>query len=179
MKVLLVEDDPLAGKLLSATLTNHRYTVDLATDGQQGFELADQFNYDLILLDVQLPKLDGIHLCQKLRARGCSTPILMLTACDSNEGVIQGLDAGADDYVIKPCDPEQLAARMRSLLRRREKQVTSPYLQWGDLTLNLLSAEVTYREETVALTAKEYGLLELFLRHPQRVFSRSALLDLL
>lgn len=179
MKILLVEDDPLAGTLLSTMLSACRYTVDLATDGQQGFELADQLDYDLIVLDVQLPKLNGIQLCQQLRARGCSTPILMLTACDSSEDVIQGLDAGADDYVVKPYEPKQLAARVRSLLRRREKVLSSPVLQWGDLTLNPVSVEVTYQGKPVSMRPKEYSLLELFLRHPQRVFSRSAILDLL
>lgn len=179
MKVLLVEDDSLAARLLSSMLSRYHYTVEIATDGQQGFELADQFDYDLILLDVQLPKLDGVHLCQRLRVKGCSTPILMLTACDSSKEIIQGLDAGADDYVLKPYEPDQLAARIRSLLRRREKELSPSLLQWGNLRLNYHLTQVTYQDHAIHLTPKEYGLLELFLRHPQRVFSRSTLLDLL
>ncbi|NJN88622.1 MAG: response regulator transcription factor, partial [Leptolyngbyaceae cyanobacterium SL_7_1] len=104
MKILLVEDDLSSGKLLSKILKNHHYAIDLATDGLTGLELASQWSYDLYILDVQLPKLDGISLCHRLRAQGKTAPILMLTGKRSNDDIVTGLDAGADDYVIKPFD---------------------------------------------------------------------------
>jgi DNA-binding response OmpR family regulator/HPt (histidine-containing phosphotransfer) domain-containing protein len=177
MKILLVEDDLSAGALLLTLLTTHRYTVDLATDGQAGFDLAEQGSYDLILLDVLLPKLDGISLCQRLREQGYEKPILMLTSRDSNNDVITGLDAGADDYIIKPYDSAQLAARIRALLRRGKQAFSLSLLQWGGLSLNPVSTEVIYRNTKILLTAKEYMLLEFFLRHPQQVFSRDALIN--
>jgi DNA-binding response OmpR family regulator/HPt (histidine-containing phosphotransfer) domain-containing protein len=177
MKILLVEDDSLAGELLITLLRNHCYIVDLAVDGKTGFDLAEQQDYDLILLDVLLPKLDGISVCRRLRGQGCETPILMLTSRDSGDDVITGLDAGADDYVIKPYDPAQLSARIRSLLRRGKQSFSSALLQWGDLSLNPVSTEVIYQNTKIFLTAKEYTLLEFFLRHPQQVFSRDALID--
>ncbi|TVQ06518.1 MAG: response regulator [Leptolyngbya sp. DLM2.Bin27] len=177
MRILLVEDDSLAGELLVSHLKKRCYTVDLAIDGQVGFELANQWSYNLIVLDVQLPKLDGLSVCRQLRGQGCETPILMLTARDASDDVVTGLDAGADDYVTKPCDPAQLTARIRSLLRRGQQPLSLPTLCWGDLSLHLDSAEVFYQTTKVPLTAKEYTLLAYFLRHPQRVFSRCALID--
>lgn len=177
MKILLVEDDSLAGELLLSLLTARRYTVDLATDGQTGFDLAEQWVYDLILLDVLLPKLDGISLCRRLREGGCETPILMLTSRDSDNDVVIGLDAGADDYVIKPYDLSQLVARIRTLLRRGKQALSCQTLEWGNLSLNPVSTKVSYQHTEISLTAKEYILLEFFLRHPQQVFSRNALID--
>ncbi|MGI0485539.1 response regulator [Pantanalinema rosaneae CENA516] len=176
MKILLVEDDPSTVEFLSAILMAHRYTVDVATDGQTGLELAILWSYDLILLDVELPKLDGVTLCHKLRSQGNNTPILILTAKGSNTDMVAGLDAGADDYVAKPCEPSQLLARIRALLRRGG-DTPATTLTWGGLRLDPVAAKVTYQDQTVALRSKEYNLLELFLRHPQRVFSRSAILD--
>jgi diguanylate cyclase (GGDEF)-like protein len=176
MKILIVEDDQATGKLLSQTLSANRYTVDLATDGVTGLQLAELWEYDLILLDVKLPKLDGIQVCRAIRSRVNKTPILMLTAQESTEDVITGLDAGADDYVIKPCNLHQLLARIRSLLRR-SADIPSPVLTWGELCFDPLICQVTYRQRVISLRSKEYTLLELFLRHPQRIFSRSAILD--
>lgn len=177
MRILLVEDDELTSELLSAELVAHRYAVDAVADGAIGFDLATQWTYDLILLDVLLPTLSGIEVCRRLRAQDCKTPILMLTTKDSNADVIAGLDAGADDYVAKSCDPSQLLARVRALLRRSGTVATSPVLTWEHLCLDPASAQVTYQHESIALRPKEYSLLELFLRHPQRVFSRSAVID--
>lgn len=176
MKILLVEDDEPTGSALSEALTEHHYLVNLATDGRTGLELAEAFDYDLILLDVLVPKLDGITLCRKLRSRGYQKPILLLTAKDSNTDRVTGLDAGADDYVVKPYDLSELLARIRALLRRGGEPMT-PVLRWGDLQLNASASEVTYGDTLLTLTPKEYSLLELFLRHPQRVFSRSDILD--
>lgn len=177
MKILLIEDDQPTSEILSDTLSAHRYAVDVIADGAAGLEMASQWNYDLILLDVLLPTLNGVEVCRRLRARGCQTPILMLTMKDSNEDVIAGLDAGADDYVAKSCASSQLLARVRALLRRGSNTSASPLLTWGRLCLDPALAQVTYNQQVVPLRPKEYTLLELFLRHPHRVLSRTAIID--
>jgi DNA-binding response OmpR family regulator len=176
MKILLVEDDETIVQMLQPTLASQRYLVELASDGQAGWELVDSFEYDLILLDVMLPKLDGIDFCKKLRAKGDRTPVLLLTAQDSSTDKVRGLDAGADDYALKPFDIEELLARIRALLRR-SSGTPSPVLEWGFLKLDPSSCEVTYDGKLLHLTAKEYGILELLLRNTHRIFSQSALLD--
>ncbi|MCL6436237.1 MAG: response regulator [Leptolyngbyaceae cyanobacterium HOT.MB2.61] len=176
MKILVVEDDELTAEALVAALSNQNYTVEVASDGEAGWELAEAFTYDLILLDVTLPRLDGIHLCQRLRSHGFQMPILLLTARNSSHDKAIGLDAGADDYVVKPFEPEELAARIRALLRRNQATVQS-VLEWGNLRLDPKSCEVTYGAQPVSLTAKEYALLELFLRNSRRVFSCGAILE--
>jgi len=176
MKILLVEDDETIVQMLQPTLASQRYLVELASDGQAGWELVDSFEYDLILLDVMLPKLDGINFCKKLRAKGDRTPVLLLTAQDSSTDKVRGLDAGADDYALKPFDIEELLARIRALLRR-SSSTPSPVLEWGFLRLDPSSCEVTYNGKLLHLTAKEYGILELLLRNTHRIFSQSALLD--
>lgn len=176
MKILLVEDDELAGKALVEALVAHHYTVDVAADGEAGLELATAFDYDLILLDWLIPKLNGISLCRQLRSQGYQQPILLLTAKDSHTEITTGLDSGADDYVVKPYDLSELMARIRALLRRGNSPVTD-VLSWGNLSLNPVSGEVTCGEHLLSLTPKEYSLLELFLRNPQRIFSRSAIID--
>lgn len=184
MKILLVEDDPLLSKVLTNVLEANRYVIDVAIDGQAGLDLATVVEYELILLDVQIPKLDGISLCQKLRSQGYYKPILLLTANDSDAEVVAGFDAGADDYLSKSCAPEVLLAKIRTLLRR--SQALSPgnaakdfsaTLIWGNLCLDMDSGRVTFGEQVISLTATEYNLLELFLRNPDRIFSRSAILD--
>ena len=130
MKILLVEDDELIGSALFEALVAHHYTVDVAADGQAGLEMATTFEYDLILLDWLIPKLDGISLCRQLRARGYQKSILLLTAKDSNSDIVQGLDAGADDYIVKPYDLSALMARIRALLRRGNSPVTSVLTWW-------------------------------------------------
>ena len=176
MKILLVEDDELVAEVLSKALTTQHYLVDLATDGQAGVELAEAFEYDLILLDLLLPKLDGISFCKQRRQAGDRTPILLLTAQDTSTNKVAGLDAGADDYMVKPFDLHELLARIRALLRRGTS-VTMPVLEWGNLRLDPSSCEVRYAEQVLSVTPKEYSLLELFLRNTQRIFSQSALLD--
>ncbi|XZF66236.1 MAG: response regulator transcription factor [Gloeotrichia echinulata DVL01] len=162
--------------MLYANLTANRYAVDLASDGQLAWELLMHWEYDLILLDVLIPKLDGISLCRQLRSLGNQTPILMLTAQNSNENVIAGLDAGADDYVIKPFNPNQLLARIRALLRRGSS-VTAPVLSWGYLCLDPTLMHVTYKQQEITFRPKEYALLELFLRNRERIFSRNSIID--
>lgn len=177
MKILLVEDDLSTRDLLVFHLTAARYTVEQAVDGVTARELAALWNYDLILLDINIPQLDGLSLCRQLRGQGVSTPILMLTAQAEDDDVITGLDAGADDYVTKPFEVSQVLARLRALLRRGARATTIPPLVWGQLCLDPTLVQVTYDGQVVPLTPKEYSLLELFLRHPQRVFSRSTILD--
>ena len=130
--------------------------------------VVEAFDYDLILLDVMLPKLDGISICRHVRSQGYTMPILMLTAVDGDRAV--GLDAGADDYAIKPFNPEDLTARIRALLRRGTA-TARPILTWENLALDPRNCEVAYEGKSIALTPKEYALLELLLRHNRRVFS--------
>ncbi len=175
MKILLVDDDQQFSDQLKASLTACYYTVDTAIDGQEGWNLVETFDYDLILLDILLPKLDGISFCRRLRAKGSQTLVLLLTARSTSHDKILGLDAGADDYVVKPIGFQELEARIRALLRRKTT-ATAPRLEWGNLRLDSKSGEVTYNHASLSLTRKEYGLLELFLRNPDRIFSHSAIL---
>ncbi|ABA21252.1 multi-component transcriptional regulator, winged helix family [Trichormus variabilis ATCC 29413] len=177
MKILLVEDDVITATLLREVLTAEYYTVELATDGQNGLTLATLSNFDLILLDLLIPKLDGINLCRQLRAQGIQKPILLLTAKDQSADVVKGLDAGADDYVTKPYDISELLARIRALLRRGKTELIPNLLSWENLDVNVISAEVTYKGQPISLSPKEYSLLGLFLRNPQRIFSRSEIID--
>ncbi|HEY9882396.1 MAG TPA: response regulator transcription factor, partial [Thermosynechococcaceae cyanobacterium] len=176
MKILLVEDDDVLIKVLTKTLKAHHYIIDAVKDGEMGWTYGSTFEYDLIVLDVVLPKLDGISLCKRFRAEGYVTPILLLTSQTANSAKVQGLDAGADDYVVKPFDQAELAARMRALLRRGSPN-PYPLLTWGDLMLNPSTCEVSYRGQRLDLTTKEYELLELMLRDSQHVFSSDELLD--
>jgi DNA-binding response OmpR family regulator len=176
MRILLVEDDQRIAIALMETLRDRQYQVDLGEDGESGWEFLQAFNYELILLDITLPKLNGIQLCQRLRKAGIQTPVLMLTARDSSSDKVLGLDAVADDYVVKPFDLAELAARIRALLRRGTV-VLPAVLEWGDLRLNPSSYEVTYGENLLHLTPKEYQLLELFIRKNKMVLSRGLILD--
>jgi diguanylate cyclase (GGDEF)-like protein len=176
MKILLIEDDALIAAPLAKALIDQHYAVDVAKDGQVGWELLESFTYDLILLDVMLPKLDGMSLCRQLRSQGNQTPILLLTAHNSSTDRVMGLDAGADDYVAKPFNLEELLARIRALLRRGGAALP-PLLKWRNLNLDPSICEVTCNSQSVRLTPKEYGLLELFLRNPHRIFSTGALID--
>ncbi len=176
MKMLLVEDDRQVAEVLSEALRDRHYVVEIATDGQEGLELAETFTYNLIILDLVLPKLDGIQLCQKLRQSGNRTLILMLTARDTSDDRILGLDAGADDYVVKPFEIQELFARIRALLRRNET-ILPPILEWENLCFNPSQCEVKYNNKLLKLTPKEYALLELLLRSHHRVLSRRTILD--
>jgi len=176
MRILIVEDDERIAESLAEALSDQHYVVDVATDGQVGWNFLDAFAYDLLLLDIMLPKLNGISLCRQLRSQGYSLPILLLTAKDTTDDQVTGLDAGADDYVVKPYKLQELMARIRALLRRGSSTIP-PILEWGSLRLDCSSCEVTYKDRPVQITPKEYRLLELFLRRGCQVFSRSAILD--
>ena len=176
MRILIVDDDELMIQALTEILTNQNYAVEVVTDGQSAWNLIEAFDYDLVLLDVMLPKLDGINLCQHIRSHGYLMPILLLTGRDSSHDKAIGLDAGADDYVVKPFQEEELVARIRALLRRGGNTL-QPVLEWEHLRLDPSSCEVTYQDRLLALTPKEYALLELFLRNSRRVFSCGMILE--
>jgi DNA-binding response OmpR family regulator len=176
MRILLVEDDNRLAEALEEALTEQRYIVDIVHDGEAGWMQAQMMDYDLILLDVILPKLDGMSLCKRLRTDSYSSPILMMTARDTSADKVRGLDAGADDYVVKPIDLAELLARVRALLRRGTVSA-SPVLEWDSLKLDPSTYEVTYQNKLLRLTPKEYSLLELFLRNGRRILSRSLLIE--
>ena len=176
MKILLVEGDEVSIAALTHILTAHYSVVDVVQDGEMGWTYGSTFEYDLMVLDVVLPKLDGISLCRRFRDRGYATPILLLMAQDAGTVQVQGLNAGADDCVVKPFDPIELMARIRAILRRSSTNPL-PLLTWGDLFLDPSTCEVSYNSQPVSLTTKEYELLELFLRDSQSVFGSDELID--
>ncbi len=176
MKILLVEDDDASIALLTRNLSLQHHIIDAVKDGEMGWTYATTFEYDLIILDIMLPKLDGISLCKQLRTEGYTMPILLLTAQDLTIAKIQGFEAGADDYVVKPYEIAELIARVNALLRRGSSNPL-PLLIWGDLVLNPSTCEVTYNRCALTLTTKEYDLLELLLRDSYRVFSSEEIID--
>lgn len=176
MRILLVDDDEALMETLAENLIRQRYAVDIAGNGEIAQEFQNLFFYDLIVLDWLLPDTEGIALCRQFRQRGVTCPILMLTAKDNSADKVKALDTGADDYVVKPFDFEELCARIRALLRRDSSGATS-VLQWGDLSLNPSTFEVFYGDHQLHTTPKEYALLELFLRHPTQVFSLDTIID--
>ena len=176
MRILLVDDDEILIDVLQKTLGEKNYALDAVTDGEQGWIYGSAYTYDLIILDWSLPKLDGISLCHRFRAHGYRMPILLLTAHNSSQEKIKALDAGADDYLCKPFDMEELAARLRALLRR-SKSNSFPVLSWGDLRLDPCTCQVTYQGHLLSLTAKEYQLLELFMGHSHEVFSIEEIIE--
>ncbi len=175
MKILLVEDDQATCALLESSL-GAQYIVEVGANGQSAIDLVEQFSYDLVLLDVGIPEVDGISVCKRLRARGCQVPILLLTAKDKATDLVIGLDAGADDYMVKPFNISELLARIRALLRRGRTTAPST-VSHGELQMNCVANEIRYGQQVLRLTPKEYGILELLLLHPQRIFSRAALID--
>ncbi|MEB3212332.1 MAG: PAS domain S-box protein [Leptolyngbyaceae bacterium] len=177
MKILVVEDEAILVQALQALLTDHHYSVDIASDGLEGLAMSEAYTYDLILLDIGLPKLDGVSLCQQLRSKGIQTPILLLTGqvAEANAKA-DALNAGADDYVTKPFDVEELLARIQSLLRRGGLKAP-PILKWGNLTLDPSHLQVNYGEALLYLTPKEYGLLEVLVRHAPSILNAAAILD--
>lgn len=176
MRILLVEDDERITQALTEALTDHHYVVDRVHDGQTGWDFVEAAPYDLIILDLMLPRLNGIEFCRRLRQHKNTTPVLMLTAKDTSADKVSGLDVGADDYVVKPFDLQEFLARVRALLRRGHSTFP-PVLEWGYLKLDPNSYQVTYAEQLVPLSPKEYRLLELFLRNPERLLTREIIVE--
>lgn len=174
-RILLVEDDPRIARPLARDLRLEWHALDVATDGEEGWEFLQSTAYDLAIIDVLLPKLDGIQLCQRARLNRLVTPVLLLTALDTTVDKVRGLDAGADDYLVKPFSLEELHARIRALLRRSHSP--APVLAWGTLRLDPASRSVTVDGSSISLTPKEYQLLELFLRSPRRVLGVNEILE--
>jgi two-component system OmpR family response regulator len=176
MRVLVVEDDTRMSRLLKRGLEEEGHAVDLAADGPEGLWLATENPYAAIVLDVMLPGFDGFELCRKLRAAGVWVPVLMLTARDAVGDRVRGLDAGADDYLVKPFSLLELAARLRALVRRDDR-ARPVLLAEGDLKLDPASKRAWRAGAELQLSPKEFSLLELFLRHPGTVLTRSQILD--
>lgn len=176
MRALVVEDNPRLRQSLRLSLVDEGYAVDEAADGPKGQELAEREAYDAIVLDLMLPGKDGLAVCRDLRAEGVTTPILMLTARDTVEDRVRGLDSGADDYLVKPFALQELLARLRSLLRR-ETPSKAGVLRAADLDLDPAAHTVVRGNDYVALTAKEFAILEFLLRHTNRVVRRDQLED--
>ncbi|NJO40386.1 MAG: response regulator transcription factor [Cyanobacteria bacterium CRU_2_1] len=176
MRILVVEDDVQIADMLTEALTNRQYRVDVAQDGEEAWDWIETLEYNLILLDVTLPRMNGIRFCQKLRDCHSAIPVLMLTARDTIADKIIGLDAGADDYMVKPFDLEELMARIRALLRRGSS-TSRPNLSWGNLSLNPNTYEVTYADQLLTLTPKEFALLELLIANGRRVLSRPGIIE--
>jgi len=174
MRILVVEDEVKMASFIKRGLEEEGSAVDISSDGQDGLYRASSGSYDLIVLDITLPLMDGLEVCRKLRENRVSTPILLLTARDSVEMKVRGLDSGADDYLTKPFAFAELLARIRAL-RRRDRTEVNLRLQIGDLTLDPLTRRVTRASQPITLTSKEFALLECFMRHPDQVLSRTVL----
>jgi len=176
MKILVVEDDKTVGQYVKRGLTEAGYHADLAADGEEGLRLASGGHYDMLVLDLRLPKLDGRDLLRTLRDRGTTIPVLVLTAQDAVDYKVQALRSGADDYVTKPFALEELLARVEAL-GRRPKAIAPPVHSVADLTLDTGSREVRRAGKVVDLTPKEYAVLEYLMRHPGRVMPRTLITE--
>src|SRR5260221_5566987 len=178
MHILVVEDERRLANLLKRVLTEERHVVDVAYDGAEGLHLAASGTYDLVVLDVMLPEVDGIQICRTMRAERVDSAVLMLTARGAIEDRVTGLNVGADDYLTKPFAMEELLARVNALLRRRDRRFDeAPQLAVGDLTLDLVRHEARRGGRVIELTAKEFALLEYLMRHPGRVLTRTQIVD--
>jgi DNA-binding response OmpR family regulator len=176
MRILVVEDEHKLAGVLKGGLENHGYAVDLAYDGEDGLVMATLASYDVIILDVMLPKLNGFATVRALRERRTHTPVLMLTARDSVDDRVSGLDSGADDYLTKPFSFRELVARVRALLRREDAS-KDPVLRVADLEVDTVSREVRRGGRSIELTSKEFAILEYFLRNPDRVLTRKQIAE--
>jgi heavy metal response regulator len=176
MRILVVEDEKKVASFIKKGLEEEYYAVDIAYDGEEGLVLADINEYDLILLDIMLPKLDGMEVLRRIRGNGSGVPILMLTAKDAVEDIVSGLDSGSDDYLTKPFSFAELVARVRALLRRKTKEKTD-LLTIDDLILSTSTHRVKRGGREIELTAKEYALLEYFMRNPNRILTRTLITE--
>jgi two-component system copper resistance phosphate regulon response regulator CusR len=177
MRILLAEDEPHAATVLAKGLREASFAVDIASDGEAALFQAGTTDYDGVILDIMLPRVDGLAVCRKIRDTGCTVPILMLTARDAVESRIEGLDCGADDYLVKPYDFGELLARLRALLRRGARPVLPERLAVGPLVVETRSRRVRVDGREIALSAKEYALLEFLTRHAGAVVSRGEIAE--
>jgi two-component system response regulator MprA len=175
VKVLVVDDDGAVRSSLERALAVERYEVDVAEDGVEALDRLAAASYDAVILDVAMPELDGLEACRRLRASGDRTPVLMLTARDAVDDRVEGLDAGADDYLVKPFALRELYARLRALLRRVEGP--SEQLEFADVRLDPVSRDVLRGDRRIELSRTEFSLLELFLRNPRQVLTRAVIFE--
>ena len=176
MRILVVEDEPRMASLIRQGLEEEAYAVDVVGNGLEAIEWVQSAPYDIVLLDIMLPGMDGIAVCRQLRAKGYTMPVLMLTARDTLPDKVKGLDSGADDYLVKPFAIEELTARLRAL-GRREGPSKTPELVVGDLVLDTATKRARRGGALIELTAKEYALLETLMRHPNQVLSRDQIIE--
>jgi two-component system, OmpR family, response regulator MprA len=176
-RILVVDDEPAVQHALSRALTLERYEVALCGDGGDALERIAEGSYDAVILDVSMPVLDGLEVCKRVREGGDRTPVLMLTAREQVDDRVAGLDAGADDYLVKPFALRELMARVRALLRRADESDQEEILSFEDLRLDRLAHEAWRGERSLNLTRTEFLLLELFLRHPKQVLTRSIIFE--
>ncbi len=179
-RILVVDDEPAVQGALSRALALERYKVSQAMDGQQALERLDADPYEVVILDISMPRVDGLEVCRRLRRGGDRTPVLMLTAREGVDDRVAGLDAGADDYLVKPFALRELLARVRALLRRTgedEEDAQERVLEFEDLRLDRFAHEAWRGDRVLALTRTEFLLLEMFLRHPRQVLTRSAIFE--
>ena len=175
-RVLVVDDEPAVRRALERALRLENYEVAMAGDGEEALDVLATTPADAVILDILMPKLDGLEVCRRLRKAGDRTPVLMLTARDAIDDRVEGLDVGADDYLVKPFALRELQARLRALLRRTGEDA-GEVLRFGDLTLDPSAHEVTRGERVIDLSKTEFLLLELFMRHPRQVLTRSTIFE--
>ncbi|MCX5802376.1 MAG: response regulator transcription factor [Proteobacteria bacterium] len=176
MKVLLVEDEAKVANFISKGLQEEGYNVDVAYDGKKGLELLKEFNYDIVLLDLMIPEVDGLQLLKNIRSWGIHTPVLIITAKSSKEDVVKGLDMGSDDYLTKPFAFEELLARVRALLRRSRKADTH-ILEYKDIILNPYNRRLNIASKDVELTEKEFLIMEFMLKNSERALTRKEIAE--
>ena len=177
MRILLVEDEPTAAKFIAKGLREASFAVDVAADGETAAEYCAITNYDAVVLDVMLPRKDGITLCRELRAAGSDVPVLMLTARDEVDARVEGLDAGADGYLTKPFEFRELLARVRALTRRERRPLAPQRVALGHLTIDLIAKRVWRGDAEVSLTTREFALLEFFIRRVGQVVGRGEIAE--
>ena len=174
MRILVAEDEKRLASYLKKGLEENSFAVDLAPDGEEAAYMLESKEYDLVILDIMLPKIDGIRVLKKIRQKGIQTPVLMLTAKDSVSSKVDAFEQGADDYLTKPFSFIELCARVRALLRRGKVEPQTK-LKVGDLEMDLISHQVTRAGNTISLTSKEFSLLEFFMRNPSKVLTRTVI----
>ena len=176
MKLLLVEDEVQLSEALTQILVKNKYSVDAVYNGEDGLDYGLTDVYDVIILDIMLPKLNGLQVLRQLRKENISTPVILLTAKSQIEDRVAGLDSGADDYLVKPFAPEELLARLRALTRRKGEVINDNILQFGDISLNIQSYDLQTANESIRLTSKEFEILRYFMQRPKNVVSKDDLI---